>query len=97
MLSMTETVLIVAEAAQSCNIVLDTLESALPDGSPGNITDNKLQEIVCKAVELLPELWKLAGFPHEAISTYRRALLGHWNLDDVTMAKIQKEFAIFLL
>ncbi|THU69193.1 hypothetical protein C4D60_Mb08t11830 [Musa balbisiana] len=85
------------EAAQSCNIVLDTLESALPDGSPGNITDNKLQEIVCKAVELLPELWKLAGFSHEAISSYRRALLGHWNLDADTMAKIQKEFAIFLL
>lgn len=83
------------EAAQSCNIVLDTLESALPDGSPGNITDNKLQEIVCKAVELLPELWKLAGFSHEAISSYRRALLGHWNLDADTMAKIQKEFAIF--
>ncbi|RWW80596.1 hypothetical protein BHE74_00011053 [Ensete ventricosum] len=49
------------------------------------------------AVELLPELWKLAGFSHEAISSYRRALLGHWNLDADTMAKIQKEFAIFLL
>ncbi|CAL9207915.1 unnamed protein product [Musa hybrid cultivar] len=86
------------EAAQSCSIFLNSIESALHDGLPGNfITDNKLQEIVCKAVELLPELWKLAGFPHEAISTYRRALLGHWNLDDVTMAKIQKEFAIFLL
>ncbi|WOL09955.1 hypothetical protein Cni_G18709 [Canna indica] len=86
------------DAAQSCNIVLDTLETALPDGLPGNFfADNKLQEIVCKAVELLPELWKLAGFSHEAISSYRRALLGNWNLDTVTMAKIQKEFAIFLL
>ncbi|URD82404.1 cyclin-dependent kinase inhibitor [Musa troglodytarum] len=86
------------EAAQSCGIFLNSIESALHDDLPGNfITDNKLQEIVCKAVELLPELWKLAGFPHEAISSYRRALLGHWNLDDVTMAKIQKEFAVFLL
>ncbi|KAG6476357.1 protein NPGR2-like [Zingiber officinale] len=86
------------EAAQSCNIVLDTLESALTDGSVGNfLTDSKLQEIVRRAVELLPELWKLAGFSHEVILSYRRALLGHWNLDAVTTAKIQKEFAIFLL
>ncbi|XP_008785179.2 protein NPGR2-like isoform X1 [Phoenix dactylifera] len=86
------------EAAQTCNIILDTVETALPEALPENFTaDCKLQETVCKAVELLPELWKLAGFSHEAISSFRRALLSHWNLDSETVAKIQKEFAIFLL
>lgn len=59
--------------------------------------DCKLQETLSKAVELLPELWKLDGCPHEAISSYRRALLHHWNLDTETTARIQKEFAVFLL
>ncbi|XP_019705494.1 protein NPGR2 isoform X1 [Elaeis guineensis] len=86
------------EAAQTCNIILDTVESASPEGLPENFTtDCKLQETVCKAVELLPELWKLAGFSHETISSYRRALLGHWNLNAESVAKIQKEFVIILL
>ncbi|XP_020094668.1 protein NPGR2-like isoform X2 [Ananas comosus] len=86
------------EAAQECNIILDTVEPALPEGLRGNHgIDSKLQEIVAKAVELLPELWTLAGYPHEAISSYRRALLSHWNLEAETVARIQKEFAIFLL
>lgn len=50
-----------------------------------------------KAVELLPELWKLADSPEEAILSYRRALLHPWNLDTETTARIQKEFSIFLL
>lgn len=57
----------------------------------------KFQETVNKAIELLPELWKLADSPREAILSYRRALLHPWNLDAGTNAKIQKEFAIFLL
>ncbi|XP_043704818.1 protein NPGR2-like [Telopea speciosissima] len=86
------------EAAQSCKVILDTIESALPEGLPENFgTDCKLLETLNKAVELLPELWKLAGFPHEAILSYRRALLYHWNLGVETTARIQKEFAIFLL
>lgn len=48
-------------------------------------------------MELLPELWKQAGFPQEAISSYRRALLNHWNLDVETAARIRKELAVFLL
>lgn len=56
-----------------------------------------MQETINKAIELLPELWKLADSPHEAILSYRRALLHPWNLDAKTNAKIQKEFAIFLL
>lgn len=59
--------------------------------------DCKLQETVNKVVELLPELWKLADCLQEAIVSYRRALLHHWNLDAETTARIQKEFAIFLL
>lgn len=87
-----------AEAAQSCKVILDTIESALPEGLPENISaDCKLQEILNKAVELLPELWKLAGAPQEAILSYRRALLYHWNLEMETTARIEKEFAVFLL
>ncbi|OVA02348.1 Tetratricopeptide repeat-containing domain [Macleaya cordata] len=86
------------EAAESCNVILDKVESILPEGLPENFaTDCKLQETLNKTVELLPELWKLAGDPHEAISSYRRALLHHWNLDRETTARIQKGFAIFLL
>ncbi|KAI3951122.1 hypothetical protein MKW98_028526 [Papaver atlanticum] len=86
------------EAAQSCKIILDTVESALPEGLPENFgSDCKLQDTLSKAVELLPELWKLDDSPHEAISSYRRALLHHWNLDTETTARIQKEFAIYLL
>ncbi|OMO95267.1 Tetratricopeptide-like helical [Corchorus capsularis] len=86
------------EAAKSCKVILDTVESALPDGLPDNFsTDCKLQEVLGKAVELLPELWKLAGDPQEAILSYRRALLYYWNLDTATKAKLEKEFAVLLL
>lgn len=86
------------EAARSCKIILDTVESALPEGLPENFTsDCKLQDTLTKAVELLPELWKLAGTLPEAILSYRRALLYKWNLDIETTAKIEKEFAVFLL
>ncbi|PQQ20643.1 protein NPGR2 [Prunus yedoensis var. nudiflora] len=86
------------EGAQSCKVILDIVESSLPDGLPQNFgADCKLQEIVSKSVELLPELWKLADCPHEAIMSYRWALLHHWNLEVETTTKIQKEFAVFLL
>ncbi|XP_044500018.1 protein NPGR2-like isoform X2 [Mangifera indica] len=86
------------EAAKSCQVILDTVEHALPEGFPENYSvDCKLQDIINKAVELLPELWKLAGSPQEAILSYRRALLYHWNLDTETLTKIEKEFAVFLL
>lgn len=86
------------DAAQSCKIILDTVESALPDGLPESFkTDCKIQETLNKVVELLPELLKLAGDFQEAILSYRRALLYHWNLEVETASKIQKEFAIFLL
>ncbi|XP_055829979.1 protein NPGR2-like isoform X2 [Solanum dulcamara] len=86
------------EAAQSCTVILDTVESALPDGLPENFsTDCKLLETLNKAVELLPELWKLACAPQEAILSYRRALLYCWNLDVETRSKIEKEYAVFLL
>ncbi|CAI0434547.1 unnamed protein product [Linum tenue] len=86
------------EAAQSCKVVVDIVESSLPGGLPENFAaDCKLQEIVSKAVELLPELWKHADNSHETIMSYRRALLYRWNLDVHTTARIQREFAIFLL
>ncbi|KAI4342656.1 hypothetical protein MLD38_027252 [Melastoma candidum] len=86
------------EAAQSCKIILDTVESALPEGLPeGFLTDCKLQETLNNAVELLPELLKLDGAFQEAILSYRRALLYHWKLEPSTIAWIQKEFSIFLL
>ncbi|CAN6547733.1 unnamed protein product [Malus baccata var. baccata] len=86
------------EAAQSCKLILDTVESALPGGLPKNFaSDCKLQETVGKAVELLPELWILAGAPQEAILSYRQALLYRWNLDIELASKMEKEFAVFLL
>ncbi|PPR93600.1 hypothetical protein GOBAR_AA27066 [Gossypium barbadense] len=85
-------------AAQSCTVILDIVESSLPEGLPENFgADCKLQETLIKAVELLPELWKFGDSPHEAILSYRRALLHQWNLDAETTARIQKQFAIFLL
>ncbi|MFS8008004.1 putative tetratricopeptide-like helical domain superfamily, protein NPG1 [Helianthus anomalus] len=85
------------EAAESCRIILETVESALPDGFLDFSSYFKLQEIVNKSVELLPELWKLASDPQASILSYRRALLYHWNLDHNTRMNIEKEFAIFLL
>ncbi|KAL6649172.1 hypothetical protein ACP70R_013396 [Stipagrostis hirtigluma subsp. patula] len=86
------------EAAHECGIILDIVESALPDGLPSNFgNDYNLNETICRAVELLPELWKSGGFPLEVISSYRRALLSNWNLDAKIAARMQKEFAIFLL
>ncbi|KAM0038057.1 putative tetratricopeptide-like helical domain superfamily, protein NPG1 [Helianthus debilis subsp. tardiflorus] len=85
------------EAAESCRIILETIESALPDGFLDFSSYFKLQEIVNKSVELLPELWKLASDPQASILSYRRALLYHWNLDHNTRMNIEKEFAIFLL
>ncbi|KAJ7009031.1 hypothetical protein D5086_005437 [Populus alba] len=86
------------EAAQSCKVIVDIVESSFSEGMPENFAaDFKLQETLNKAVELLPELWKLADSPREAIMSYRRALLHHWNLDVETTARIQKDFAIFLL
>ncbi|XVF32350.1 hypothetical protein REPUB_Repub17cG0074300 [Reevesia pubescens] len=86
------------EAAQTCRVILDIVESSLPEGLPENFgADCKLQETLNKAVELLPELWKFSDSPPEAILSYRRALLHQWNLDAETTARIQKQFAIFLL
>lgn len=87
-----------AEAAQSCQVIVDTVESAIPQGLDERFATNlKMQEILNKAVELLPELWKLAGEPQKVISSYRSALLYGWNLEMVTQAKMEKDFAIFLL
>ncbi|XP_061367468.1 protein NPGR2 isoform X4 [Gastrolobium bilobum] len=86
------------EAAQCCKVILDIVESSLPEGLPDNFgAECKLQETLSKAVELLPELWKLADCPRQAILSYRRALLHQWNLDVENTTKIQKEFVVFLL
>lgn len=74
------------------------MDSALPDGLPENFgIDSKLQEMIERAVELLPELWKLNGSFKEAILAYRKALLYRWNLDTDTIIRIHKKFAVFLL
>lgn len=86
------------EAAQSCRVILDIVEASVSEGASENVTgDIKLQETLTKAVELLPQLWKLADSPRDAILSYRRALLNHWKLDPETTARIQKEYAVFLL
>ncbi|KAL0324472.1 UNVERIFIED_CONTAM: protein NPG1 [Sesamum calycinum] len=85
------------EAAEECKRVLDAVEKIFSDGIPDVWIENKLQETVSRAVELLPELWKLAGCYSEAVSAYRRALLSQWNVDNECCARIQKAFAVFLL
>lgn len=77
--------------------MLDAVEKIFQGGIPEVEVDNKLQEIVSQAVELLPELWKLAGCHQEAISSYRRALLSLWNLENECCTRIQKAFAVYLL
>ncbi|GFZ14364.1 tetratricopeptide repeat (TPR)-containing protein [Actinidia rufa] len=86
-----------AEAAPECKSVLDAVEKIFLHGIPDALVDNKLQDTVSRAVELLPELWKQAGCYHEAMSAYRRALLSQWNLENDCCARIQKGFAVFLL
>ncbi|XP_019424192.1 PREDICTED: tetratricopeptide repeat protein 7B-like [Lupinus angustifolius] len=85
------------EAANECKRVLDAVEKIFYQGISDIQVDNKLQEIVSHAVELLPELWKYAGCYDEAMSAYRHALLSPWNLDNDYSARIQKAFAVFLL
>eukprot|EP00249_Psilotum_nudum_P023407 c28861_g1_i1 orf=602-2725(+) len=85
------------EAAQECKSVLDTVEAVFPQGMSESLGESKLQETVSKSVELLPELWKEAGLFQEAMSSYRRALLSHWNLNPDCCARIQKQFAVLLL
>lgn len=87
----------IKEAAQECESVLDAVEKIFQQGIPDVQVDNRLQETVSQAVELLPELWKQAGCFDKAISAYRRALLSQWNLSNDCCARIQKEFAVFLL
>lgn len=86
-----------ADAAYECKSVLDAVEKIFHQGIPDMQVDNRLQETVSQAVELLPELWKQAGCYNEAMSAYRRALLSQWNLDNDCCARIQKGFAVFLL
>ena len=86
-----------SEAAQECKSILDAVEKIFQHGIPEKLVDNKLQDTVSRAVELLPELWKQSGRHQEAIFSYRRALLSHWNLSSETCARIQKRYAIFLL
>lgn len=86
------------DAAKECRIILDTVESALPDGMVEGIAEDcKLQDVFHKALELLPKIWKQAGFLDEAIIAYRRALTKPWNLDPQKKADIQKDLAAILL
>lgn len=85
------------DAAQECKSILDTVDFVFPQGMPDAVGESKLQETISNAVELLPELWKLAGLYHEAMPAYRRALLYQWNLNPECCARIQKEFALLLL
>ncbi|CAH8387538.1 unnamed protein product [Eruca vesicaria subsp. sativa] len=85
------------EAARECKSVLDSVEKIFQQGISDAQVDTRLQETVSHAVELLPALYKESGDYQEAISAYRRALLSQWNLDNDSCARIQKDFAVFLL
>ncbi|XP_040939953.1 LOW QUALITY PROTEIN: protein NPG1-like [Gossypium hirsutum] len=86
-----------AEAAQDCTNILDAVGRIFPQGIPDAQVESKLQEMISKAVELLPELLKQAGKYQEAMAAYRRVLLNPWNLDNDCCGRIQKAFAVFLL
>lgn len=77
--------------------MLNAVEKIFHQGISDAQVDNRLQDTVSQAVELLPELWMQAGCYNEAISAYRRSLLRHWNLDNDCCTRIQKSFAVFLL
>ncbi|CAI9116014.1 OLC1v1017058C3 [Oldenlandia corymbosa var. corymbosa] len=64
---------------------------------PGIGDDCKLQEMLHKALELLPNLWIEVGYLQEAVTAYRRALAKPWNLDAQRLANIQKGLASILL
>ncbi|KAI3744791.1 hypothetical protein L1987_57883 [Smallanthus sonchifolius] len=85
------------DAAEECKKVLDGVEKIFPHGIPDAFVETKLQETISRAVEILPQLWAEAGCYEEAVSSYRRALLTQWNLDNDCCARIQKNFAVFLL
>ncbi|KAI3726612.1 hypothetical protein L1987_66410 [Smallanthus sonchifolius] len=86
------------EAAKECKMILDIVESALPNGMPDTmVEDCKLQEMSHKALELLPKLWIEAGILSEAIVAYRRALVKPWNLDPQRLSTLQKDLAAILL
>ncbi|MBA0688566.1 hypothetical protein Goari_006342 [Gossypium aridum] len=85
------------EAAQDCANILDAVGRIFPQGIPDAQVESKLQEMISKAVELLPELLKQAGKYQEAMAAYRRVLLNPWNLDNDCSGRIQKAFAVFLL
>jgi len=81
-----------------CKTILDIVESAYPHGMPQSIVDDcKLKEIFHRALELLPEFWKQAGYLDETVSAYRRALVKPWNLDSHKCGYFQKELAAILL
>ena len=86
------------EAANECKIILDTVESAMPNGMTEGIgEDCKLQEMFHKALELLPKLSTKAGCLDESIAAYRRALVRPWNLNPQRLASVQKDLATILL
>lgn len=86
------------EAARECKLILDIVEAALPNGiTEGIFEDCKLQEMLHRALELLPKLWVQAGILNEAIVSYRRALIKPWNLDPQRLANVQKDLAAMLL
>lgn len=87
-----------SEAAKECKVILDTVESALPNGMLDDICEDcKLQDMFHKALELLPSLWIKAGYLDEAITAYRRALVKPWNLEPKRLADVQKNLACTLL
>ncbi|KAK8264025.1 hypothetical protein V6Z12_D12G080900 [Gossypium hirsutum] len=86
-----------SKAAQDCTNILDAVGRIFPQGIPDAQVESKLQEMISKAVELLPELLKQAGKYQEAMAAYRRVLLNPWNLDNDCCGRIQKAFAVFLL
>ncbi|CAM6088597.1 unnamed protein product [Calypogeia fissa] len=85
-------------AAEECKSLMDLIESTFPQGLPTSWTaESRLPVTIGKTVELLPKLLVEAGLMHEAVSAFRRALLGPFGIDEECSARLHKEFAVLLL
>jgi tetratricopeptide (TPR) repeat protein len=85
------------DAAHECQVVLNLMEEAFPEGMPALWGDTSLAKLVNKITVLYPQLLAQAGLHDRAVPAYRQALLSTWGRNEDTLAGMRKEFAILLL
>ncbi|GJZ73861.1 hypothetical protein Tco_0638007, partial [Tanacetum coccineum] len=65
----------IKDIAEECKKVLAAVENICPQRNPNAFVDIRLQEIVSRIFELLPQLWAEADQYEETVYSYRRALI----------------------